>query len=271
MEQERIYNYLTGFTEKLQSEGRYAFTLSEVKKTFELSEDAIKLALSRLVRKRRIISVRRSFYVIVPPEYSEMGILPPPLFIEELMAFLAKPYYVGLLSAAALHGAGHQQPQEFYVVTVKPTMRQTICKDVRINFSVKSNMPEFGVEELKTDTGMIKVSSPELTALDLIQFENSIGGLNRVVTLLDELAEKLDPIKLQTFVANNNTGTAYLQRLGFILEKILDFKDPAQIIYDNLQTRNCFRIPLKPGAPKTGFPMDKRWKVFENITLESDL
>lgn len=35
------------------------------------------------------------------------------------MKFLGQPYYVGLLSAAALHGAAHHQPQEFQVVTNK--------------------------------------------------------------------------------------------------------------------------------------------------------
>ena len=42
--------------------------------------------------------------------------IPADWFIAELMQFLDLPYYVGVLSAAALHGAAHQQAQEFHVV-----------------------------------------------------------------------------------------------------------------------------------------------------------
>ncbi|MBU2500813.1 type IV toxin-antitoxin system AbiEi family antitoxin [bacterium] len=37
------------------------------------------------------------------------------------MRYLAQPYHVGLLSAAAIHGAAHQQPMVFHVVTATDT------------------------------------------------------------------------------------------------------------------------------------------------------
>lgn len=206
----------------------------------------------------------------MPPEYSERGILPPPLFVNELMTFLDKPYYAGLLSAAAMHGAGHQQPQEFFLVTVKPAMRQIQCKGVLINFITKSNMPQTGLEQRKTDTGFITVSGPELTALDLVQFENRIGGLNRVTTVLEELVEKLDATRLKEFLTKTNVATAYLQRFGFILGEALAMQKLAGVVDVHLQSKEYYRIALKPDAPKTGYRMDKRWKVFVNTTLESD-
>src|SRR5207244_10392072 len=60
---------------------------------------------------------RRGFYVIVPPEYRVAGSLPAAWFIRDLMDYLRRPYYVGLLTAPSLHGAAHQAPQEFQVVT----------------------------------------------------------------------------------------------------------------------------------------------------------
>ena len=39
------------------------------------------------------------------------------------MKELDRPYYLALLNAAAYHGASHQQPQEFFVVTGFPVLR----------------------------------------------------------------------------------------------------------------------------------------------------
>ncbi|MET0637788.1 MAG: type IV toxin-antitoxin system AbiEi family antitoxin [Chitinophagaceae bacterium] len=53
------------------------------------------------------------------------------------MNSLNKKYYVGLLSAAALYGAAHQQPMEFFVITEKPALRNIKSKKLKINFYVK--------------------------------------------------------------------------------------------------------------------------------------
>src|SRR4030042_6092934 len=73
-----------------------------------------------------------------------MGILPPVLFIDDLMKVLNKPYYVSLFSASALHGAAHQQPFEFYVTTVYPANRRINSNGVIINFYIKTRITETG-------------------------------------------------------------------------------------------------------------------------------
>ncbi|MFQ5652367.1 MAG: type IV toxin-antitoxin system AbiEi family antitoxin domain-containing protein [bacterium] len=89
---QRTQNYLARFVERLQSQGRYSFTLAELRRAFELSDEALKKALYRLVRKQKIAPVRQGFYVVVPPEYLAAGILPPHLFIDDLMEFLGASY-----------------------------------------------------------------------------------------------------------------------------------------------------------------------------------
>ena len=70
-----------------------------------------------LIEKGRVYSAWRGFYVIVPDEHALKGFVPPIEYIESLMAYTGHKYYVGLLSAAAIYGAGHQQPQILTVVT----------------------------------------------------------------------------------------------------------------------------------------------------------
>ena len=90
------------------------------------------------------------------------------------MTFIGKPYYVALLSAASLHGAAHQQPQEFFVVT---TFKQltTKKKGIRINYITKKDIPYNLLEKRKTDSGYVNISSPALTAADLVYYTNGVG------------------------------------------------------------------------------------------------
>ncbi|MGH7573003.1 MAG: type IV toxin-antitoxin system AbiEi family antitoxin domain-containing protein [Gemmatimonadota bacterium] len=61
----------------------------------------------------------------------------PSWLIDDLMRFLEQPYYVGLLSAAAIHGAGYQQPMVFQVITDQPTREIRIGRQ-RIEFHRRS-------------------------------------------------------------------------------------------------------------------------------------
>jgi predicted transcriptional regulator of viral defense system len=108
---------LSDLVDAHQARGRYVLTREEALRALGISDEALKKAVQRLVAKRRRVVPRRGFYVIVPVEYRDADAPPPSWFTDELMKFHGQPYYVGILSAAALHGAAHQQPQEFQIIT----------------------------------------------------------------------------------------------------------------------------------------------------------
>lgn len=263
-------NYLVKYIEDLQKHGKYTFTLNQIREAHPVSKEAIRLALNRLSRKGKIISVRKGFYVIVPPEYAGMGILPPVLFIDDLMKILNKPYYVSLYSASALHGAAHQQPMEFYVTTVYPSNRRIHSNGAVINFYIKTNIPETGIIEVKTDTGLVKVSGPELTAYDLIYSQNKAGGLNRAATAIDELTEKMNKGNLKK-MTSRNFSSATLQRLGYLLDKVLSRSDLGDSVLNVLANRNIYPVPLNTLKSKSGFLVDPKWKVIINENVESEI
>ncbi len=266
----RNYNYLAKYLEYLQSRGRYTFVLSDILKEFNVSEAALRLALNRLRLKGRVRSVYQGFYIIIPPEYSVHGVLPAIQFIDDLMHYLNKPYYVGLLSAAALHGAAHQQPQESYVITVRPAQRPLISGGVKINFMIKSKILTSGLIQKKTLTGYVQVSSPELTAIDLLMYVNRIGGMNRVATVLQELCEVIDPARFRQ-VIDEKTPVSVLQRLGYLMEHVLDFKPLADGLYEIVKNRirryNLLDIARKGTSTKSS----NRWKINVNTRIETDL
>ncbi|MCP4603306.1 MAG: hypothetical protein GY847_22785, partial [Proteobacteria bacterium] len=174
------------FVENLQSEGRYTFSLEEISHATGSSGVAVQSAIRRLKRKGRLASPRRGFFVITPLEYNSTGSPPASWFVDDLMAYLRQPYYVGLLSAAAIHGASHQQPQVFQVVTSLPTDSMT-AGTVKLRFFRKRGIERIQTVQTKTETGYMTVSSPEATSLDLIRHVHAVGYLSNVATVLAEL------------------------------------------------------------------------------------
>lgn len=264
------YAYLDHFITELRSEGKYAFSLSEVRKNFDQSDEAVKKALQRLKKKKEIALIRNEFYVIITPEYRSKGILPPSLFIAELMKFLEKDYYVGLLNAATYYGAAHQQPQSFSVITMKPSLRNIDNDNLKINFYIKKEWAKNDIVQKKVDTGYINVSSPELTALDLVNYFDQAGGLNRVSTVLEELCESINTDKMLDLAKRYSPITA-VQRLGFLLEEILNKQDLSDPIKEYLKGVNYFPILLRPQKEKRDMRTGNDWKVVQNIAIETDL
>jgi predicted transcriptional regulator of viral defense system len=275
MQKERIYNYLESYLQNIQAEGKLNFSLDILRKEFPgYSDNAIQVNLKRLSQKNKVRSVLKGFYVIIPPEYSNRKILPPELFIDSLFKFLERPYYLGLLSAAALHGAAHQQPQESYVFINKPPLRSTKVEGIKINYVVKSLLPQVGIEKRKTETGYINISSAELTAVDLVEYQHRVGGLSRVATILHELTEAMSPEKLND-VLQNKFSLSSLQRLGYLLDCVLNKNEFALVIKNHLADRKIFRVPLSPAYKKIGLPVPNGktnliWKVIENTKIETD-
>jgi predicted transcriptional regulator of viral defense system len=109
-----------------------------------------------------------------------------------------------------------------------------------------------------------------LTAIDLVQFDKRIGGLNRAATVLNELAESINPEQItESFL--QAVPVAAIQRLGFLLDVILK-QDISRHLYDVGRKAGLefFRIPLKTSTAKKGFPSDDRWKVIVNTQIEID-
>lgn len=250
--------------------GYYTFTIEDVKTNFPQFSDAyISTSLYRVAINKRIISPWKGFYVIMPIEYALKAIIPPVFYIDALMSFLNKKYYVCLLNAASFYGASHQRAQTFSVMTEAPKLRNTTKTDTSILFFSKKNIPEKYIRNIKAQSGYVNVSSPELTAIDLIQNEKHIGGLNRVCTILNELVDSIDFDKIDDdFFAL--APTPIYQRFGYILEYILEREDLANKLKDKMPPLTTRNIPFKISKLTKDCKIDRKWKVIINQVIEID-
>jgi predicted transcriptional regulator of viral defense system len=258
---------LAVLVDELQSRGKYTFSRQDITATDPRSDLAFEAAVRRLKKQGRIASPRRGFFAVVPAEYREAGCPPASWFVHDLMRFLGQPYYVGLLSAAAIHGAAHQQPMVFQVVTDRPT-REARAGRVRIEFHMSRHACDAPVVDVQTETGSMRVSMPETTAYDLVRFPAAAGHLNNVATVLGELAEKLDATSLAELAAQY--ATPDVQRLGYLLDLVGE-KDLAEPLLKTLEHRRCRPVLLAPGEGANGEQPDHRWCIIPNATVEADL
>lgn len=258
---------LSAFVDHLQETGRYVFTLKEARKLGGRSESGLMIALGRLKKQGRIVSPRRGFFVIVPLEYRRAGTPPANWFIDDLLRYMRQPYYVGLLSAAAIHGAAHQQPMVFQVVTDRPT-RASRAARIRIEFHMHGRVKSLPAREMQTETGTMRVATPEVTAFDLVRYSESAGHMGNVVTVLTELSEKLEPRELAKVASHY--ATPDVQRLGYLLEAV-GCHEIAFPLKELLPERKPRPVPLVTGRSTKGLKTDPGWKVLPNHELEPDL
>jgi predicted transcriptional regulator of viral defense system len=258
------------WVENLLQRGRIAFSIEMLREAYpHYSDSALKLILNRLFKKGKAISIHKGFYLIISPQYASRGILPPPIYLDTLMKYLNRPYYLGLLNAASFYGAAHQQPQEFFVFTNYPQLRPVNKKGIKVNYISIQEIPGDLLEERKTESGYLKISSSQLTAANLVQFEKKIGGLSRAATVLNELCEE---IKLENLNKEflRQVPTATLQRLGYILDQVLKKEEIASHLYaECLKADVKFqKVALKASQKKNGFPINEKWKIIINAEIE---
>jgi len=260
--------------EDLPQKGKITFSQEEVFNQFpNLSLKAIRSTLYRYVEKKKVQSVWHGFFVIILAEYRIKGNVPPIEYIDQLMKYLDKDYYVALLNAAELYGSAHQAPQEFFVICNTTKLRDKQKKDIKINFLSKKTIPQKQLTQMMVNSGYVNVSSPILTAFDLVCYAKSIGEINRVATVLNDLSEKIrftnvDKELMQSF------SSATTQRLGYLFEE-LGFEELANKLCRKAEIAGLkFRkIPLTivdKTKDLSKYPVNNKWKVIINEQIDID-
>lgn len=259
------------YIKKVRQSGKQYFTTQDALRELTISKDAFYAGIYRLKKKGDIVTPTQGLYVIVPPENFNIGCIPA----EELVPIVMQdtPYYAALLTAALYHGASHQKPQVFQVMTNR-RMSSVICGKIKIDFVYKKNMNTLPLDRLTVKSGYLSISNPELTIYDLLCYPTVSGGLNNIATILSELIESIDLKRLKQFTDGQNQQV-WVQRLGYILEHVETFHEDKkeqviQLLEAYLQEMPRRFAPLDPKTPDNGCPRNKRWHIIENRTIESD-
>ena len=261
------------YLDYLQKGGIICFSKNDIRSHLNISNSALNLSLRRQALKRRVIRIHRDFYIIIPVEYQDVGSPPPDWFVNQFMDFMGVKYYVGLLSAASLHGASHQQPMQFQVMSEGLNFREAKAGRAHIRFFTKHRIPDVGIEKKKTSAGYINVSCPELTIYDLVRYPSVSGQLNNIATIIEELSGILNA-RLLVDIAKISTSERgemiYWQRLGYILDFVGAEKKADQLA-QWIQSRKPSYGYLVRSRDEETVNRNDRWNLYINTELETDI
>lgn len=247
------------------SRGRFSASTEEISDLTGIARPALGPALKRLRDRRLAFSPARGLYCFVPPEYRSWGVTPGAWMIDDAMRHLRRDYYVGLLSAAELHGAAHQAPQVFQVLVGVQTADRDVGR-VRLRFVLDAHLDSAAVEARNVPTGTMRLASREQTAVDLVAHHRHAGGWGNVATVLAEL-EGLDGAELARLVSRRPLAQA--RRLGWLLDRFAPAIDTDPL--EGLARRpTASPTLLEPAGGRSG-ELDERWALIVNTDVQSDL
>ena len=148
--------------------GRLCFSRDDVAEAFpSLSASSIDSSLSRFRSNGLIQAVHRGFYCVIPAHYAYVGNVPPSYYIDSLMKWLGRPYYIALLSAAEMFGAAHQKPMVTQVMTELPCFSYSKKKNDSVDWQFRA---------IPTAQGDSRPSPPSLQSFERLPI---LAGLGR--------------------------------------------------------------------------------------------
>lgn len=241
------------------------------------SSDALTAAATRLIKKQKLFSPWRGFYIILRPEDKVAGAPEPARWIDAMMKFLEIDYRISLLRAAAFHGSSHQAAMVFQLVVPKQ-LRSFEAGRHRIQFIYQKdhdfneiNRPEF-LQQLKSETGFAKIAGVELTLLDSARYFHKAGGINGLAQIVHDVADKANRNKLAEAAASYENSA--VRRLGFLLDHF-GFDRQARSLLPFARAAKSFK-PLDPSVHpliegfETDAPRNDKWKLVINESVEID-
>ncbi len=227
-----------------------------------VSPEALRQALQRQQQKGRIVRASRGsgHWVIIPRQDAAAGAPPLETWLD---AYLAKslnlPYYVGLLSAAQVYGVSPQAVMVTQVMVGK-SRRPVQVGQHRLVFHERARPEDMPTRWHESPGGRFKVSTPELTAVELVSRQHLVGGVSRVFEVLRGLADSISTEGLILALgAVQEVPTA--QRLGALFSKA-DRPALASVVRTWLDGRRIRIIALSPGdTADVTATLDARFKV----------
>ncbi len=269
LKDQRAFGRVARLLDDAQSKGQLVVTLSGLATEGHLTPMAVQRQLDHVKERFLRLPVRPSAYLLVAPEHRARGAPPVAAWLDADFRAREEPYYLGLLSAAALYESSQQAAQVTQVMVTRP-MRPFEMGRLRVEFFVKTDLSKTPLRSIQGLPAPLAVSSPEATALDLVAFNSRIGGISRVAEVLAGMTGTLRPAGLRSALAAESR-VAVKQRLGYLLDRlgmtrlasIVELGLPRKLAPVLLQQEGTRSVPAGT--------ILGRWKVLDNVGISENL
>ena len=240
---------------------------SAVMQRLGVSRSYAKKLLHELTNKGWLHRHARAYYRIVPPEWGPHRL--PNLDVHAVAVAHAPDGYVGLASAANLHGLTTQHRRVIFVLLAR-RKRDVEFDGTTIRFVPVKPTHMFGTEQRIVLGENIIVSDPEKTALDCLEYGIGVFDFAELTSIVMRVLRLGQGERLADYIHRFESGPL-ARRLGALatLAKI----NLAPVLLDALSS---FPIPATPifldrSRPATSSELiDRTWGVRVNV-VPSDL
>lgn len=268
---------LNQFIDGRLSEGRAYFDRAEALAALDLKPQALATAVTRQIKKRRLVSPRHGFLLILRPEDQAAGAPDPLLWIDPLMKYQGLGYRISLLRAAAFHGSSHQAAMTFQVVVPKQLRDFEIGK-YRLEFLyqasgafAKVNQPNL-LEQAKSHAGFANIAGVELTLLDCVRYFHRAGGLSGVAQIIKDIGGDAAPRKLANGAAAYENSV--VRRLGYLLDRVGHKHQSKALEPFTKEAKTVVQLDpaVRPlfAAQEGTYEKNAKWKLEINESVEID-
>lgn len=248
----------------LLARGRSGVTTAQAAELMGIPEDHVRVRLRS--RGAEFVSPARGLWIAVPPEYRLWGAPEGIEIVDRTMRHLGVEYYVGWLTAAAIHGAAHHAPQTFQVATSRRVADRVVGR-TDFRFQVRRDVGELPTIAHPTRSGSARVSSREVTALDLASDIVLASGIDNAATVILSLADEGLDLPAMADVSARLPAAA-VRRVGWIIENLGGLDGAA--LRPAAVGRGTTPSLLHPRGPRRG-PTDRRWLIQVNTEIEADV
>ena len=259
------------------SQGHGTFTKAEALATLGQSSSSFLAATERLIKKQRLASPKRGFYIIVRPEDRTTGAPEPAKWIAPLMRHIGVDYRISLLRAAAFHGSSHQAAMVFQVIAPKqipPIVmgRHNVQFVYQTASSFKAINREPWLDSLKTDAGFARIAGIELTLLDCARYYHKASGINGLAQIVRDLGSSAATSKLSE--AAKSYENSAVRRLGYLLQRFGHDRQARALLPYAAKAKSL--KPLDPSVKSLAalgtqlHQTDSTWKLVINEHVETD-
>ncbi len=253
------------WVDRMHARGRLVFTTDQARADLGVTASAAWNALSRAQTQGLIFSPAKSLYVVVPAEYRTAGAPPWQWYLDPMMHHLKVGYYAGLLTAAAHHGSSPQAAQEVQVVVTRQ-QRDRPAGRARLRFVQNPRASDMPVVEATTATGRVRISTPEVTMLDLVAHPRVSGGWGNIASIVRDLGPLGSKRGWKDALATD-PAVPRVQRLGYLLDRVdAPYTDELSAW---LASRPARTVTLVPGGRREGIA-DSRWRVIPDPLVQAD-
>src|SRR3989338_2260830 len=243
---------------RLSFEKKCIVTKEDLDAFFKFSDAERNKIVYRLKKKRIFSTIKKGVYVFSPLEYGETGAAINEMLIPAQF-FPQGNYYIGYSTMYNYYRLTEQLFQVVYVLNTSFQRKKNIC-GVTFNFLKVPETRMYGLEKSNIQGQEVSISSLERTLVDLIYFNNPVGGIQPAFEILGrELKRNRCDVKRFIRFAAKRINVKARKMIGVFLE---EKKYPDAMLAPLVKSVEDTAISSFTGSFKG--KLNKKWKGIIN-------